>query len=215
MKEKKLHLGCGQYYLEDYINIDYPNTNQSVQQEVVADEHADLLELRYEPSSIEEIRLHHVFEHFMRSTTCALLSTWNSWLIPGGILRIEVPDFEECVKAAFGLQLRPRQNGAALRHIFGSQEEHWAIHYHGYSKDSLVGMLEMFGFKTVNVNQFQWEDLFNLDVTVEKVKSHSRKEFDAITKKYLSHFMVDEGPSEQDQLKIWMGQYEEQMKKSF
>ncbi len=73
----KLHLGCGQKYLDGYINIDYPLTSEhSVQQNSVADELANLMELRYKPGTIDEIRLHHVFEHFSQSNglciTCEL-----------------------------------------------------------------------------------------------------------------------------------------------
>ena len=60
----KLHLGCGQQYFEGYRNIDFPLTQHTVQTKSVADEHADLTSLRYPAGSIDEIRLHHVFEHF-------------------------------------------------------------------------------------------------------------------------------------------------------
>ena len=84
----KLHLGCGQRYFEGYVNIDYPQSEHTVQQKSVADQFANLMELRYRKGTIDEVRLHHVFEHFPRATACALLASWNSWLKIGGILRI-------------------------------------------------------------------------------------------------------------------------------
>jgi predicted SAM-dependent methyltransferase len=94
----KLHLGCGQKYMEGYINIDYPSSEHTIQQTSVADEFHNLYELKYSAQSIEEIRLHHVFEHFERMSACAFMAAWNSWLKLGGILRIEVPDFETTFK---------------------------------------------------------------------------------------------------------------------
>ena len=75
----KLHLGCGQRHFEGYVNIDYPLSEHSVQQTSISDEYANLLELRYKPNSIEEVRLHHVFEHFPRAVAAALLYSWSTW----------------------------------------------------------------------------------------------------------------------------------------
>src|SRR5438477_9516222 len=95
----KLHLGCGQSYFEGYVNIDYPLSEHSVMKTSVADQFGNLFELNYAPETIEEVRLHHVFEHFTRAQACAMLASWNSWLKPGGIIHIEVPDFEKTAKA--------------------------------------------------------------------------------------------------------------------
>lgn len=95
----KLHLGCGQRYFEGYVNIDYPLTEHSVQQTSVADELHNLFDLRYKKETIDEVRLHHVFEHFSRAQACAMLAAWNSWLKPGGIVHIEVPDFDRTARA--------------------------------------------------------------------------------------------------------------------
>jgi predicted SAM-dependent methyltransferase len=80
----KLHLGYGQRYLEGYVNIDFPVSEDTLQKDNVADLHAGILGLRYPVGSVEEIRLHHVFEHFSRPVACALLASWFSWLYPGG-----------------------------------------------------------------------------------------------------------------------------------
>ena len=94
----KLHLGCGETYLEGYQNIDYLPSKHTVQTKGRADEYADIRELAYAPASVEEIRLHHVFEHFTRPVALALLTAWNAWLEPGGTLRIEVPDFDRTAR---------------------------------------------------------------------------------------------------------------------
>jgi hypothetical protein len=80
----KLHLGCSQKYLESYTNIDFPLTEHSVQTKSIADEHHDILGLSYPVGSIDEVRLHHVFEHFDRPTACALIASWGTWLKEDG-----------------------------------------------------------------------------------------------------------------------------------
>lgn len=212
--KRKLHLGCGQVYLEGYLNIDYPNSEQTVQSQVVADEHKDLLGLRYERSTIEEVRLHHVFEHFPRSISCALLCSWNSWMRHEGILRIEVPDAEKCMKVLLNPFLTRKQKGVSQRHLFGSQEEHWAVHYHGYTRRSLPEMLDLFGFRTTAINRFRWQDLYNLEVTAKKQKDISQEECVSNARLFLSQFLVDESESEQRQMATWMEQFQDQISKT-
>ena len=95
----KLHLGCGHYYLEGYTNVDYPPSEHSVQQSIKADLFCDLATLRYAAGSVDEIRLHHVFEHFPRPAALALLCRWRDWLVPGG--------------TGFGLRRRVRSSSPA------------------------------------------------------------------------------------------------------
>src|SRR5579859_5581695 len=84
----RLHLGCGERYLEGYVNVDFPPDTQALMDTSKADMHADLTKLEYEPDSVQEVRLHHVFEHFDRPTALRLLLDWYDWLIPGGLLTI-------------------------------------------------------------------------------------------------------------------------------
>src|SRR5512139_881733 len=88
----KLHLGCGTRYLDGYVNIDHPPSEHTVQHALVADRYADINDLHYPAGEIDEVRLHHVFEHFPRQIALALLCRWTDWLKPGGLLRIETPD---------------------------------------------------------------------------------------------------------------------------
>src|SRR3990167_10704609 len=47
---------------------------------------------------IEEIRSHHLLEHFDRKESIKVLRLWHSWLKPGGKLIIETPDLEGMCK---------------------------------------------------------------------------------------------------------------------
>src|SRR6185295_12103863 len=115
----RLHLGCGETYLEGYVNIDFPSSEHTIAH-IKADKYADLRTLEYGVETVEEIRNHHVFEHFNRGEALGLLIKWRTWLKPGGILMIETPDFEESARELLNVPLEKK--GPLIRHIFGSQE---------------------------------------------------------------------------------------------
>lgn len=211
----KLHLGCGQKYFEGYVNIDYPPSEHTVMSETVADEFANLLEMTYPASTIEEIRLHHVFEHFPRAVACALLASWNSWLKVGGILRIEVPDFYGTAKTIFSPFTNDSQKSIAMRHIFGSQEAHWAIHYDGYTKGNLELFMGKFGFKTSRILSNKWKGTHNIEIIAIKVIDLDVELASQAAESYLKRFMVDQSESEQVQLGTWMSDYNSQIDKTF
>jgi predicted SAM-dependent methyltransferase len=211
----KLHLGCGQRYLEGYVNIDYPLSEHSVQQKSVADKFADLKELNYKAGSIEEVRLHHVFEHFQRTTACAFLAGWNSWLAPDGMIRIEVPDFKRTSKVALSRWTSLKEKSVAIRHIFGSQEAHWAVHYQGYTELLISTFVELYGFKTVKISRIAYLGTHNIDLFAKKVRSLNKDEADNVTSAYLKNFLLDSSPSELLMLDTWIKEYSLQVSKTF
>ncbi len=211
----KLHLGCGQRYLEGYVNIDYPLSEHSVQQKSVADRFDDLKELSFEKGSIEEVRLHHVFEHFSRTTACAFLAGWNSWLAEGGSIRIEVPDFEKTSKVALSKWSSLKEKSVAIRHIFGSQEAHWAVHYQGYTSLLLSSFVELYGYKTASIKKIAYLGTYNIELFAKKVSSISKEESDKITAAYLKNFLLDSSPSEMLMLDTWINEYRLQVCKTF
>lgn len=213
MTSTKLHLGCGQHYFDGYINVDYPLSEHNVQTDSVADVQADLLRITYAENSVDEIRLHHVFEHFPRAVAAAQLCRWNEWLKQDGELRIEVPDFARTTKATRdGLFSKPLNPYVALRHIFGSQEAHWAVHYQGYSEESLSEFLQIFGFKISNIRRNDWKGTYNIDVSATKVHSMtSEADREQSAQHYLSLFLVDQSESELRMLEIWLEDFREHL----
>src|SRR6266481_1399235 len=144
-KPLKLHLGCGEKYLEGYWNIDFPEGEHTVMSPKV-DEYADIRALEYPENSIDEIRSHHLFEHFSRAHALKLLARWRRWLKPDGVLVIETPDC--ATSAAFYLTAFSAQRKFQLaRHIMGSQEAEWALHKDFWDKERFTLALDSFGFK--------------------------------------------------------------------
>lgn len=211
----KLHLGCGQKYLKGYLNIDFPLSKHSIQNKSVADKHINLLKLNYPEDSIEEIRLHHVFEHFTRPIACALISIWYLWLKPGGILRIEVPDLYNIAKTIINPFANNYAKTKAIRHLFGSHEASWAIHCGGYTSSSLKRFLEHYGFKIIKLNRNSWKGTHNIELIAEKKQiDFDLKKLEIITKNYLKQFLIDQSESELRLLSVWMNEYKKQIKKS-
>ncbi len=211
----KLHLGCGENYLGGYRNIDFPSAEHTVQKKNVADEFHDIRTLRYRAGSIDEVRLHHVFEHFERFRACAFLAAWNSWLKPDGKVHIEVPDFETTYKRNLNALNRGRYEGLALRHIFGSQEAPWAVHFEGYSARRLKKLFTHFGFGKFEIERSDYKRTFNISIHAYKIKEMSREASRNAAAEYLRDYLVDDSNTEARMLEVWLLQYEQQIAQSF
>jgi len=147
----KLHLGSGEKYLEGYINIDFPSSKHTL---IVpkADVYKDIRDLEYPENSVDEIRSHHLFEHFSRVEAIDLLLKWRKWLKPEGILRIETPDFSR--SAIFFIVGNFSEKMQLARHIFGSQEADWAYHLDYWDKQKFKFFLKKFGFYQLRFKKY-------------------------------------------------------------
>ena len=149
----KLHIGCGEKYLEGYTNIDYPQSEHSVIK-VRADIYHDIRTLFYPENSVDEIRSHHPFEHFERAEAIALLMKWRRWLKPGGKLIIETPDFYSCA-VAYVFALTQKRRMELGRHMLGSQEAAWAIHYDFWDAPKFEYVFKKCGFEKISIKNYQ------------------------------------------------------------
>lgn len=207
----KLHLGCGQRYLPGYINVDFPQEKHSVQPTSKADLHADIRGLSYAPESVDEIRSHHVFEHFDRVTALALLVRWYTWLKEDGKLVIEVPDFKKCV-SSFSLSRRPEKQLALLRHLFGSHEADWALHLDGWYAAKFKLYLGSLGFNNLKFDYTKWRGLHNVKVTAEK--HHPFKapvELREAAEGILRLSLIDRSETEERLLSVWQEELTRQL----
>ena len=212
----KLHLGCGQVYLKGYINIDFPLTKHSVQKSSVADEFKDITKISYPKNSVDEIRLHHVFEHFPRAQACGLLVSWRTWLKPKGEIRLEVPDFAKMTQIFANPFKNPKQKSIAIRHIFGSQEAEWAIHYEGWSQDKFGILLPLLGYTITKFHRSSYKGTYNIEVIASKnSQSISKAENHKRVEQYLNNYLIDSSSTEKIMLQSWMEAYSLQIKNSY
>jgi predicted SAM-dependent methyltransferase len=216
----KLHLGCGRVYLSGYLNVDYPPSEHTVQKDLRADLYCDISTMRREGGSVSEIRLHHVFEHFPRPVALALLCRWRDWLVPGGTLHIETPDLlaSACLLVSPLLGYTKKQQ--VIRHLFGSHESHWAVHWDGWYGRRFAKTLEALGFIEISIRKSRWGVLRNVEVWARRsTKDYTLDEYRMIIRDLLSLSMVTTprrwivrapsiSPSEIELLDIWLRDWE-------
>lgn len=150
----RLHLGCGEQHFDGYVNIDYPSDQHNVMQ-VKADYQANITQLDFPPESVDEIRLHHVFEHFNRVTALAMLIRWQQWLKVGGVLHIETPDLMGSATTLVS-DLPWAVKMGTVRHLAGDQAAAWAYHVDHWFPERYQHTLKKLGFGKVETQSTRW-----------------------------------------------------------
>ena len=151
----RLHLGCGEIRFDGYVNIDYPPDLHNVMN-VQPDAYANILRLDFPAESVDEVRLHHVFEHFNRETALALLIRWQAWLKEGGLLRIETPDLMGSAKTLTSWRSSWRMKMAAARHLAGDQAASWGYHLDHWFPERFERTFSRLGFVKIKTVASQW-----------------------------------------------------------
>lgn len=129
----RLHLGCGDYWLENAINIDfnvYGGTDM-------------LFDIRkplpFQDHVVKEITAFEVIEHMNKDELFNILEDWKRLLIPGGQVYVSVPDMDELVA------LYATNKKKALEEIYGIEDH--PHHKQGFTLQSLQAVFEQHGFK--------------------------------------------------------------------
>lgn len=162
-KDLKLHIGSGPYNLDSWINLDIFPAQLSTNV---------LWGLPFTDGQCRFVFLSHMLEHlFYPTDAMGLLQDIYRILEPGGVVRIVVPDIEQC--------LRAYQEGS--NEFFDKRVEHWGTgdgsatrlehflsyagagpdpawlfeaHKFGYDFETMERALERAGFKTVIRSSF-------------------------------------------------------------
>jgi SAM-dependent methyltransferase len=114
----------------------------------VVDAYAAMDALPYAPGSVDEIRSVQCLEHLPMRDGPRVLRYWYELLKPGGVLHVDVPDFEETAR-----QLLEQPDEASkdwyYRLVYGSQKNEYAFHKNGFSPARLERLLREAGFREV------------------------------------------------------------------
>jgi len=173
----KLHLGCGERYLEGFSHIDLAQYDH-IDYEMPVDN----LEI-FPNNSIEEIYASHVIEYFDREEIKSVLKEWNRVLKENGILRLAVPNFPELIKVY--------ETSDDLSKILGPLYGKWQIDkkniYHKtvYDEKSLTIVLEQSGFR--NIRRWDWKKVFNN----QDYDDHSQAYFPHMDKEHGIHISLN------------------------
>lgn len=170
--EIRLHLGCGERYMDGWLNVD---ANEAVR----ADYYCDLRKpLSWLPDgSIRLVYSEHFVEHITILENQALLTELYSKLKPGGVCRISTPDLEDMVARyldkhtwksqswikEFGYEWMP--NRCVMMNIGFRDWGHQFI----FDEECLTQLLQSIGFSRVNrvkMNESQYPELRNLETRI-------------------------------------------------
>lgn len=139
----RLHLGCGPIRLDGFCNVDAMDT-------AAVDVIDDIRTLsRFKNGSAKEIYACHVLEHFSHDEVPVLLKRWSAVLIPGGIIRISVPDIDRIVRIYHKnfAHFETPGNTPWIGLIYGGQVNQYDFHKTGFNACWLKVLLEKAGFE--------------------------------------------------------------------
>ncbi len=207
----RLHLGCGQNHFNGYINLDYPPSEHTVIRRLGADAFVDIRQLDFPASTIDEVRLHHVFEHFERPVALALLIRWHTWLKTGGRLVIETPDFEASARRALDAAEDYDDQLGTIRHLFGSHEAAWAVHYDGWFEARFRNTLEALDFGELEFEHIHSAIVDNIIVRAVKTGLREREALRQAAMRMLRSSMVDRSASEERLWQVWVVKLDEML----
>lgn len=162
----KLHLGCGKRYIPGYVHIDaidYPHIDH-----VSSIDNLSFIQT----STVEVIYTCHVLEHFKRREIPRVLEEWHRVLMPGGTLRISVPDFDALTRvySATG------DLGLVIGPLFGRQDYLYNIHYNVFDERSLRDALLTTGFTSVQRYDWRFTEHAEIDDFSQAYIPHMDKE---------------------------------------
>ncbi len=140
----KLHLGCGNIYLKDFINIDIEDWSG------ICDLVADASNLfMFSENSVNHIFAHALLEHIPPWNTIKTLKEWYRILGPQGTIQIEVPDLERVFRN--WLDNRTLNEEEAINNIYGGNKSPDKTYFHqdhltGFTYDRLTKIMKECGF---------------------------------------------------------------------
>lgn len=162
----KLNLGCGLDWRPGYVNVDlkrHPGlTGERFDKYDVLEQDLSKLPWPWSDASVEEILMLDFLEHFPYAQTRWILEECWRVLKPGGVVEIQVPDFEHCSAAANqaedGYLCNKCGNQINLR--YGSQEfggvneDAWACSKCGEKLDAIsqAAIYRLYGGQDVEGN---------------------------------------------------------------
>ena len=140
-----LNLGCGHQPIVGYTNVDaYADE---------ADIKGDIRELTF--TDVGEVQLKHVLEHFPWRDTLPVLERIHSWMRPGAMIVVEVPDMAPITAEAM-------RNPDWIRYLYGSQEHEGEYHRSGFTVESLTSDLIEAGFTVGKTVRFRSQNQHRL-----------------------------------------------------
>ncbi len=142
----KLNLGCGYDLREGYVNVDLEEFHGP-------DLVADVTSLDgIDDGAAHEVLAIDVLEHLNRDSTAAALAEWARVMMPGGVLKIQVPDMRGLSRMILSSTdtLESAETMAGL--LYGTQAYTGDFHQAGFTDLLLASKLAHAGFTNIIVS---------------------------------------------------------------
>ncbi len=170
----QLHLGCGKRHIPGFIHVDLADFPHIDHRHPI-----DRLPMIAD-ASVDLIYCCHALEYFDRIEVMDVLKEWARVLVPGGVLRLAVPDFNalvEVYKKYGGLDrlLGPLYGRFEIQ---GSGGPEVLYHRTVYNFDDLKALLEACGFG--RVRRYDWRQTLH-------------KDYDDFSQAYVPHMDKENG----------------------
>jgi len=179
MELLKLHLGCGDRYINGFVNIDIQKLN-------TVDVVADAINLPYNKNSVDLIYSCSMIEHFGKNNKLEffrytswkdVLQYWYKLLKPSGELYISVPDFEAICKE----YLKNGNLSELIGITIGGQKNNEDLHGMLFDFKILSQEMEKIGYK--KIQRYNWKEF----------EAFSIEGFDDFSAAYLPHMDFENG----------------------
>ena len=175
----KIHLCCGDVYLDGYVNVDaigpmVGKTNPNITTFDNYYKHKDhifkkpivdiLMKLprEYDFKEVDEVLMISAFEHFTVPETDILLAIiWNS-LKSGGVFKFDFPDILKTIEEYY------ETPEYMMRLIYGSSKNLFSFHKQGYTKESIKTKLKHYPWTSITIGDIVKHDYPMIGVTAVK-----------------------------------------------
>lgn len=137
----KLNIGCGDRLIDGWVNVDQQTIDD------VEPCNVRFLSNKYGKETAEIIYASHVLEYFDEREVIDILKEWRKVLIPGGILRLSVPNIESLIQVY-------QETGSIANIIgpmYGRIETDYGCLYHKaiYDYKTLGFLMRVVGFRAI------------------------------------------------------------------
>lgn len=153
----KLNLGSGDIVIPGYENLD-------------AKFGSEIFPLPYDDGTIEEIRASHVLEHFPHGQTERVLKDWVRALMPGGLLKVAVPDFPSLIQ-----KYQSREQYPTHAVLMGGQSDERDFHKAIFDFEQLAHLMRNAGLVAINAWDSEVDDCAKLPISLN-LCGHKRPE---------------------------------------
>ena len=166
----KLNMGCGETKLPGFLNVDNYVDNADIKADV--SDMSGVVEDNY----ADEVYSSHCLEHFGKHEVLKVLLEWKRVLKPGGLLILNIPDLEWCLKNWLS-KPEDKRWGWELDTIFGNQNHGGEFHKTGFTRDRITYVLSALGFENIETKYHDSHAQQSILVNATKPEVKMNKEY--------------------------------------